>query len=194
MVTAPGSNSDPGPSANVGIWDAAESRSHAGAGCGSRSMGGCWPRITRVQSPHGHGSSAASVAPSRLRDVLAGSKYGVAGQRGSPAVAGQDPLPQLIGGHPSGRYLGERRQVLRTWLQALGPHRCQRRRDRVLPLGRLLQRFVLLTDTSTPSVLRWAPKPAATQPTPVAVLLLNPVVRVCASRMGSEENQIVCGG
>jgi hypothetical protein len=144
---------------------------------------------------HGHGSSAASVAPSRLRGApLVGSKYGVAGQRGSPAIAGQDPLPQLIGGHPSGRYLGERRQVLRTWLQALGPHRCQRRRDRVLPLGRLLQRFVLLTDTSTPSVLRWAPKPAATQPTPVAVLLLNPVVRVCASRMGSEENQIVCGG
>jgi len=67
MVTAPGSSSSPGPSANVGIWDAAESRSHARAGCGSRSMGGCRPRITRVQSPHGHGSSAASVVPSRLR-------------------------------------------------------------------------------------------------------------------------------
>ena len=52
----------------------------------------------------------------------------------SPAVAGQNTVAQLIGGQLPRRDLDEKGQIIGTRLQALGPHRRQSRRDRVLPL------------------------------------------------------------
>jgi hypothetical protein len=194
MVTAPGSYSGPGLSANVGIGDAAESRSHARAGCGSRSTGGCRPGITRVQSPHGHGSSAASVVPSRLRGApLAGSRYGspaawlTCGSGTGPAPAAHRrpavrPIPRRTASGPPHLAPGSRPAPMPAPPR---PRAAARR-----PPAALLTAH----RHKCPSALRWAPKPAATQPTPAAVLVLNRVVRVCASRVGSEETQTVCGG
>jgi len=113
---------------------------------------------------------------------------------GSPAVAGQDPLPQLIGGQPTGRYLGEQRQVLRAWLQALGPHRGQRRRDRVLPLGGLLQRFVLLPTQVPPPPCGGGAETSGHAAHAGLQCWYLTAWYGCTPAVGSEENQTVCGG
>jgi len=194
MVTAPGSNSGPGRVRT----SASGTLPSPGAMPGRAAVRVPWAGADRGLPGSSHLTGTAAPrrrwCPNRLRGApLAGSRYGspaawlTCGSGTGPAPAAHRrpavrPLPRRTAPGPPHLAPGPR------------PHRCQRRRDRVLPLGSLLQRFVLLDRHKCPSALRWAPKPAATQPTPVAVLVLNPVVRVCAGRMESEENQIVCGG
>src|SRR6266851_918566 len=80
----------------------------------------------------------------RSRSTIRDADSAASAWASSPAVAGQDPLAQLVRGQLPCRHLDEKGQVIGTWLQALGPHRRQRCRYRMLPFRGLLQGLVLL--------------------------------------------------
>jgi hypothetical protein len=84
----------------------------------------------------------------------------ITGRAGSPAVTGQDPLPQFIGGQPSGRYLGEQHQILhRVPAPRPVPRPAPRQPRAAVPRPPAALRTA--TDTSTASALRWAPTKTA---------------------------------